>query len=70
MQIDLLDLQGLKLNMGYLRAKFTKTPEGSYAARFELPFCELKKMNWPLTFIFATETKQNLAGQLQQTSTE
>jgi hypothetical protein len=65
-----VDLQGRELNMGYLRPQFTKTPEGFYTASFELPLCELKKMNWLLTFIFATETKQNLAGQLQLISTE
>lgn len=65
-----VDLQGIELNMGYLRPQFTKTPEGFYSASFELPLCELKKMNWLLTFIFSNETKQNLAGQLQLTSTE
>lgn len=65
-----VDLQGIELNMGYLRPQFLITPEGYYTASFELPLCELKKMNWLLTFIFSNETKQNLAGQLQLTSTE
>lgn len=65
-----VDLQGIELNMGYLRPQFKKSSEGFYTASFELPFCELKKMNWVLTFIFSAETKQNFAGQLQLTSTE
>ena len=65
-----VDLQGIELNMGYLRPQLVKTSEGQYEASFELPFCELKKMNWVLTFIFSNDTKQDLAGQLQLTSTE
>lgn len=41
-----LDFTGVNLNMGLIRPKLKPDGNGIYSGTFEIPICEIKKMNW------------------------
>ncbi len=59
------DIQGVELSMGYNRPVFKWNAQlGRYETDFEIPQCELSKMNWTATLIFG-QNKKYKALQLQ-----
>ena len=52
------DIQGVELSMGYNRPEFKWNPKDEvYESDFEIPQCELQKMNWTITPIFRQNKK-------------
>jgi protein SCO1/2 len=47
----MLDVEGVNINMGYIRPSFTKTGGSTFESRVTLPVCELDKMSWVIRLI-------------------
>lgn len=41
-----VDLEGINLNMGFIRPPFSAQPLGLYTAKLNLPICDEKRMSW------------------------
>lgn len=50
-----IDLEGIDVNMGYIRPKLKKSPTGDYMGTFYIPVCELPEMNWKARLLVKAE---------------
>ncbi len=65
-----VDFDGVNLSMGYIRPQFSNSTPSQSLANVTLPYCELAKMNWRLTFVFKNANNRSLAAQLKLSSME
>jgi protein SCO1/2 len=50
-----IDIQGVDLNMGYIRPQLTLQKETTFTGEFYLPACELSEMKWRARLILKTK---------------
>ena len=56
-----IDIEGQELNMGLIRPKLKKISAQRYRGEFDLPFCEVVKMNWKAKLIFENKLSRQSA---------
>lgn len=60
LQATAVDLEGLNLNMGYIRPTLTKIGANQFAGEVTLPTCDEKTMQWQALVIFQNSQQSGL----------
>ncbi len=56
-----IDIEGINLNMGYIRPLLSESAKDQFTGEFYLPVCELSEMKWKVKLISETKDKNQVA---------